>query len=383
MGGSESFIYLDNAATSWPKAPGVAEAVARSLREPLGSPGRGTHAGVVSADRLVFEARTLAAELFHFADPSRLVFTPGTTFSLNLALRGTLGRGARVAVSCMEHNSVMRPLRAMERERGVSVRAFRDNDEFLSILEQKPALLVFMSASNVTGAAFPFARMARDAARLTPDTLVCIDAAQSAGEVPIDLGSFPFDFFCVSPHKGLLSPAGLGLLFLGPRALPEPLLHGGTGSDSESREQPSFLPDRYESGTQNLPAIAGLLAALRYIMDTGVPVLAERRRRALERLREGLRGIEGFRARGGGGWPEDRLSILSITHDHIPLDELARQLDEKGIACRHGLHCAPAAHGAIGTLADGGTVRLSPGPFTTQSDVDRTLAIMRQIGALA
>jgi cysteine desulfurase / selenocysteine lyase len=382
MSDEAPFIYLDNAATSWPKAPGVPQAVARSLTEPFGSPGRGTHAGAVSADRLTFEARTRAARLFNFTEPERLIFTPGTTASLNLVLRGTLRRNAVAAVSSMEHNAVMRPLAALEREAGVSVRIFRDDGEFLRILEERPDLLVFTSASNVTGAAFPFARMAKDAARLSPETLVCIDAAQSAGEVAVDLGSFPFDFFCVSPHKGLLGPSGLGLLFLGPRAAPAPLIYGGTGSDSESREQPVFLPDRYESGTQNLPGIAGLLAAIRYVQETGVLVLAERRKRASEELRDGLLRVPGFRIHGPAA-SEERLSILSITHERIPIDELARKLDESGIACRHGLHCAPAAHEAIGTLAVGGTVRLSPGPFTTHGDVDRTLAVLRQIGAQA
>ncbi len=344
------------------------------------APGRGTHAAAMSADRLTFEARTSAAGLFHFAEPERLIFTPGTTASINLVLRGTLRRGAMVAVSAMEHNAVMRPVRALERQLGLSVRVFRDNGEFLRILEGRPDLLVFTSASNVTGEALPFQEMTQAASRLSPETLICIDAAQSAGEVPIDLGSFPFDFFCVSPHKGLLSPAGLGLLFLGSRALPDPLLYGGTGSDSESEEQPAFLPDRYESGTQNLPALAGLLAATRYILETGPAELAARRKNAAESLRQGLSGIRGFCIHGPAK-PEQRLSILSITHERIPIDELARKLDERGIACRHGLHCAPAAHRAIGTLASGGTVRLSPGPFTTQSDVHQALQALAEIGA--
>jgi selenocysteine lyase/cysteine desulfurase len=280
----------------------------------------------------------------------------------------------------MEHNAVMRPVRALEKELGLSVRVFRDNRTFQQIVEEKPNLLVFTSASNVTGEAFPFQEMAQAASRISPETLICIDAAQSAGEVPIDLGSFPFDFFCVSPHKGLLSPAGLGLLFLGPRAAPTPLFYGGTGSDSESEEQPAFLPDRYESGTGNLPAIAGLLAATRYLMETGVPALAARRKRNAEMLRDGVLGTAGFRIHGPAK-PEQRLSILSITHERIQLDELARKLDERGVACRHGLHCAPAAHRSIGTLSSGGTVRLSPGPFTTQSDVDQAVLALREIGA--
>ena len=294
-----------------------------------------------------------------------------------------------MAVSGMEHNAVMRPLRVLEKELRLTVRVFPSDPEgcpdleaFRGIMREKPSLLFFTSASNVTGTAFPFAEMARSAAGISPDTQIGIDAAQSAGEVPIDLGAFPFDFFCVSPHKGLLSPAGLGLLFLGPRAAPAPLVYGGTGSDSQSEEQPAFLPDRYESGTQNLPAIAGLLAAARSLLETGMAVLAARRRNAAESLREGVADLPGFRVFGPRN-AERRVSILSIAHERMAVDELALTLDERGISCRHGLHCSPAAHRTIGTLSSGGTIRVSPGPFTTQGEVDQTLEALRQIGAEA
>ncbi len=344
------FVYLDNAATSFPKAPGVPQAVAESLQQPFGSPGRGDHVGALSADRLVHEARTAAAGLFGFPDSARLIFTPGTTASLNLVLRGVLQPGDSAAVSSMEHNSVMRPLRALERERHCTVRVFActsfgmpDMESFREILRSAPKLLLFTAASNVTGTLFPFREMAELAARLSPQTLIAIDAAQAAGELSIDLGSFPCDFFCVSPHKGLLAPAGLGLLFLGPRAHPAPLVYGGTGSRSDSEEQPDFLPDMYESGTMNLPAIAGLLAAVRYLAHEGVPQLSARRRQAAEALRDAISSDRGIVIHGPQK-PEDRLALFSLSHERIPLDELALDLDARGIACRRGLHCAPAAH---------------------------------------
>jgi selenocysteine lyase/cysteine desulfurase len=384
---SGPMVYLDNAATSWPKAPGVPEAVARSLQEPYGSPGRGTHAGAVSADRLVHEARNAAAALFDFTDTARLLFTPGTTASLNLVLRGTLRPGSTVAVSAMEHNAVMRPLRALEKELHCTVRSFAcdaggmpDSASFDDALKGRPDLLVFTAASNVSGALFPFQEMAERAARLSPSTLVCIDAAQAAGEVPADLGAFPFDFFCASPHKGLLAPAGLGLLFLGPRASPAPLVYGGTGSRSESEEQPDFLPDRYESGTLNLPGIAGLAAAVSFLAREGVDSLAARSRRAAEELRAGISSIPGFRIHGPGSAVQ-RLPLFSVTHDTIPLDELALALDMRGIACRRGFHCAPAAHRTLGTYDGGGTLRVSPGPFTAASDIDAALRAFTEIGA--
>jgi len=386
MTARSSFVYLDNAATSWPKAPGVAEAAARSLEQPFGSPGRGSHAGALSADRLVFQARSAAAALFGFADPSRLIFTSGTTASLNMILRGCLSAGSLVAVSAAEHNSIMRPLRALEQERGVRARIFAgdarglpDLADFETALSGTPALLLFTAASNVTGALFPFVHMAERAARLSPSTLIGIDAAQAAGDLPIDLSSFPFDFFCVSAHKGLLAPAGLGLLFLSPRASPAPLLYGGTGSDSASDAQPEVLPDRFESGTLNLPGIAGLLAAAHFLAAEGVAALASRRKEAAERIRDGLAGMRGFVVHGPDR-PGDRLSLLSVSHRTLPVDELARKLDERGIACRHGLHCAPSAHRGIGTLDAGGTIRISPGPFTTGEEVEQTLAAFRQIG---
>ncbi len=384
MGARPPSVYLDNASTSWPKAPGVAEAAASSLRDG-GSPGRGSHASALSADRLVYAARKETAALFGFAESSRVIFTPGTTESLNLAIRGTLGPSQAALVSGMEHNAVMRPLRAMQRELGVTVSEFAcdmagrpDLRSFEELMGRAPDLVVFTAASNVTGTVFPFREMARIAAAVSPGTLVAIDGAQAAGETPIDLSTFPFDFFCVSAHKGLLAPPGVGVLFLGPRASPRPLVYGGTGSDSGSEDQPSFLPDRYESGTQNLPGIAGLLAAVRYVAAQGVTELARRRAHAAESLREGLSRLDGVTLHGPGG-REERLSILSMTHRSMPLDELARGLDERGIACRMGFHCAPAAHRTIGTWAGGGTVRLSPGPFTTPGDVDRALASFREV----
>ncbi len=356
------------------------------MRKPFGSPGRGIHRGAISADRLVYEARTAAADLFRFADSARLIFTPGTTSSLNLILRGALQEGDIALVSGMEHNAVMRPLRALEKERRCKVHVFPctsqglpDMNAFREALGGAPKLLLFTAASNVTGALFPFQEMASLAARISPRTLIGIDAAQAAGEIPIDLGSFPFDFFCVSPHKGLLAPAGLGLLFLGPRADPAPLIYGGTGSRSDSEEQPDFLPDRYESGTMNLPAIAGLLAAVRYLAKEGVQKLSARRRGAEERLRDAVSSVSGFVIHGPHK-PEDRLSLFSISHDRIPLDELAMKLDEGGITCRSGLHCAPAAHRTIGTFGRGGTVRVSPGPFTTAGEIARAVSAFRKIG---
>jgi len=385
MGTEGRSAYLDNASTSWPKAPGVVEAVSSSLRDG-GSPGRGIHASALSADRLVYSARKEIAALFRFADPARVIFTSGATESLNLVIRGSLAASQGALVSCMEHNAVMRPLRAMQRELAVDVATFvcdrsgrPDLRSFAEALGRKPDLLLFTAASNVSGALFPFEEMARTAASVSPGTLVGIDAAQAAGERPIDLSSFPFDFFCVSAHKGLLAPPGVGVLFLGPRASPRPLVYGGTGSDSDSEEQPLFLPDRYESGTRNLPGIAGVLAAVRWIAAEGVGDLARRRAGAADALRDGLSGMGGVVVHGPAR-TEERLSLFSVTLEgSVPLDELARGLDERGVACRMGFQCAPAAHRTLGTWESGGTIRLSPGPFTTREEIDLALAAFREV----
>lgn len=376
-------IYLDNAATSFPKAPGVADSVARQISEGGGSAGRSSHGAALDASRLLFAARAETAALFGLSDSARLVFTKNATEALNLAILGAVPDGGTVLTSALEHNSVMRPLRYLESERGVSLRFFScdpeglpDPAELEAGLRSKPDLVVFTAASNVSGAVLPYRDIvARCRALGIP---VCVDASQLAGHRPLDADALGADYLCFPGHKGLLGPGGTGCLLLGPEAFPLPLLRGGTGSASESEDHPDLLPDRYEAGTHNLPGLAGLLAAVRYLAATGIARIGGRERAASDRLAQGLSELPGLRLV-GPALGRDRVSIVSLAVEGMDLGDFGRELDRAGVACRVGLHCAPAAHRSLGTFSLGGTIRLSPGHFTTDGEIDAAVDIIKEI----
>jgi selenocysteine lyase/cysteine desulfurase len=282
----------------------------------------------------------------------------------------------------------MRPLRHLETSRNLRLETFPvdaaglpDFDALSLALRpsargRAPDLLVVTAASNVTGAILPLAAIIAEArARQVP---VLVDGSQLVGHRAIHLDSLGADWFAFSGHKALLGPGGTGGLYIAPgRDLP-PLIHGGTGSVSESEDMPRFLPDAQEAGTHNLPALAGLGAALRWLEETGLSVLAEREEALLSRLEAGLLGLPGLRLLGPAPG-RDRLPILSLLSEGLALDELARELDRRGIAARMGLHCAPAAHRSLGSLSGGGSLRFSPGPFTTAEEIDDCLEAVKEI----
>lgn len=372
-------IYLDNAATSHPKAPGVAAAVAACLEDGGSSPGRASHRLARAASRTMFEAREACAAALGLADADRLVFTGSATEALNLALLGTVPAGGRVAVSSLEHNAVMRPLRHLEATRGVRVRVVPfdpcgrpDPAELRAALAERPDLFALTAASNVTGAPTPAAELLEACRRQGVPSL--LDASQAAGHLDLPAGA---SFVAFSGHKGLLGPAGTGGLWLAPEAAPVPLRFGGTGSDSDRETQPTVLPDRYESGTPNLPGLAGLLAALRWRAGREAE-LRIREAATTEALLRGLLALPGVAAPGPGpGAP--RTPVVSITVAGRDLGELALELDRRDVCTRVGLHCAPAAHRSLGTFAAGGTLRFSPGPFTTDAEIQATLALMEDL----
>jgi cysteine desulfurase family protein len=378
-------IYLDNAATSWPKPEPVYEAADRALRELGGNPGRSGHRMAVEAGRAIGETRLLLARLFGASDPERFVFTANATEAINLALKGLLAPGDRAVTSSMEHNSVARPLRALE-ARGVEVEKLAASPErgldpalLDAALAARPAKLVVLAhASNVTGAVNPLRELG--AVCRARGALFLVDAAQTAGSLPIDIAGDRIDLLAFPGHKGLLGPQGTGGLYIAPGAEPEPLAEGGTGTDSRSLEQPRACPERYESGTRNTPGIAALGAALRYILDRGLGSIEAAESLLLARLVEGLSRIEGVRLFGPppGARRAGAVSILVRGFDPA---EAAAVLDrEFGIAVRAGLHCAPDAHATMGTL-DGGTVRISPGLFTTGEEIELCLEALAQIAA--
>jgi cysteine desulfurase family protein len=376
-------IYLDNAATSFPKPPGVAEAVARCLAETGGNPGRAAHRLAREASRIVFRAREAVAALLGVPDPARLCFTKNATEALNLAILGRVPAGATVAVGSLEHNAVMRPLRHLEATRGVRLRVLpldaggrHRRADLEAILAERPALMVLNAASNVSGALAEVGEIA--AGCRAAGVPLCLDASQWAGHLPLSAADLGVPLLCCSGHKGLLGPAGTGCFYAAPGFEPEPLIRGGTGSRSESEEQPEWLPDRFEAGTANLPGLAGLLAAAEWLAGTGVAELRRREADLTDRLVRGLAALPGVTVLGPPAGAE-RAPVVAITVAGRDLGELALDLDRRDIAVRVGLHCAPAAHRSLGTLPGGGALRLSPGCFTTPADLDATLAILESL----
>lgn len=373
-------IYLDNAATSHPKAPGVVEAVARCLEEGGGSPGRASHVLARRASRTLFGAREALAALLGRPDPARLVFTRNATEALNLVLRGAVPPGGTVALSSLEHNAVMRPLRHLEATRGVrplivpfDASGRPDPGALRRALEARPDLFVLTAASNVSGALTPVEDVAAACAR--HHVPLCVDASQVAGHRPF---AVPCAYLACSGHKGLLGPGGTGALALGPGTDPEPLVLGGTGSASEEEVQPAVLPDRFEAGTPNLPGLAGLLASVTFLAGVGLEAVHAREAALCDLLLRGLLELPGVAAWGPGPG-EDRAPVVSITVEGRDLGEVALELDRRDICTRVGLHCAPAAHRSLGTLGGGGTLRLSPGFFTTEGEIRATLEALEEI----
>lgn len=384
---TDSVVYLDHAATSGKKAPGVSAAVAAYLDGLAANVNRSTYAVSSQAAMHVLECRELLASRFRFPSPSYVVFTPGQTAGLNMVIKGLLRPGDRVVVSSMEHNAVMRPLNQLQRLAGVTIDRVPcapdgtlEPDAILPYLHADTRLAVFTHASNVCGTMLPVLEIGKLLhERGIPFVL---DAAQTAGHVPIDFGALHLSALAVPAHKGLLGPSGLGALLLDPdfSGKLEPLLCGGTGSASDSEEQPAYMPDRFESGTLNLPGIFGLHAALSFLTDAQILSLDESEQRLAERMLDGLLQNKRVRVVGlptGTG----RVGVISI--DCLTMDnaEAAYRLEtEFGICTRCGLHCAPSAHKTLGTFPQG-TVRFSIGYGATEADIDAALAALDAVTA--
>ena len=373
-------IYLDNAATTWPKPKEVAEAVAACIEAVPGTPGRGSHQGARQAARIAFEAREEIAALFDVDDATRIAFCGNATQALNTALFGLLQPGDVVVTSSWEHNAVVRPLHVLE-QKGVVIRKIPPTQEGpldLTALEEAlpgAKALVLTHASNVTGAILPLQEAAALAAR--HGCLVIVDAAQTAGVEEIK-ASWGLHVIAFAGHKGLLGPQGTGGLYVAPQVSVKPLIFGGTGSRSEEREQPSFYPDCLESGTLNTPGLAGLLAGVRFVRTTGMERIRYRESELAEKLRTALRKMQGISMK-GEKQGQLQTAVLSFTVEGIDSNVAALWLEEKaGIICRAGLHCAPWAHEALGTL-ETGTIRLSPGYFNTDAEIEAAIKALHQL----
>jgi len=381
----EKIIYFDNAATSYPKPEEVPQAMFRFSKEVGASPGRSGHRLAVEAARIVFEARERISQLFGVKDSSRVVFGLNATEGINQGLRGLLRPGDHVITSSMEHNSVMRPLRAMMKE-GLEVTILPCSTEgFLDIqgvrksVQKNTKMVVLNYGSNVVGTLQPLEELGSICRE--KDVLFFVDAAQSAGAIPIDMEREMIDLLAFTGHKALFGPQGTGGLVLGERVDEReivPVKRGGTGSRSEQEEQPDFLPDLCESGTPNGVGLAGLLAGMDFVMKEGVPKIREHEKKLTKRLLQGLQEIRGVTVYG----PKDaqkQLSTVSFNFQGAAPSEVGLRLDEEyGILCRVGLHCSPAAHRTIGTFPQG-TVRFSLSYFNRPEEVEFALQVVSQL----
>jgi cysteine desulfurase family protein len=376
-------IYFDHAATSWPKPPGVAEAVTRAVTELGGNPGRGAYKLAVDTARAVHAARRDVARLLGVADAKNILFQPGCTQALNLVLFGLLGPGDRVIACPTEHNAVARPLNVLA-ARGVEIvladsdsAGYVDVDAVEALLAEAPTRAVICQhAGNVTGAIQPVADLA-DVAH-EHGALMLVDGAQAGGHLAVDLGTLGADAWACSGHKGLLGPQGVGVLYLAPGCEPEAFVFGGTGQgESEHPFGPRERPDRYEAGTPNVPGISGLGAAARWLIEHAAEQ-REHETAMASRLVAGIGEVPGYRILGPGP-DEARVPVVSVVHERAHADQLAFALERRyGVAVRSGLHCAPWAHRSLGTLKTG-ALRLSLGFGLTEDDVDVVVSALRTL----
>ncbi len=368
-------IYLDNAATSYPKPAEVAAAIKDALEFCGGNPGRGGHRLAIAAGELLYETRERAAGFFGCDDPFRLAFTLNITMAVNLVLRGFLHSGDHILVSAMEHNAVMRPLSYLQ-SRGIrvdSLPSLSDGTVDLTRMDEcfrpETKLVCVCHESNVNGMIQPI----REIGRITQEhgAWLLADCAQSAGQVPLSIEDDHIDFLCFTGHKGLLGPTGTGGVLFGKRvdlAAVTPLVFGGTGSLSDSTEQPDFMPDRFESGTQNIAGLAGLNAGLKWLASNDFATLAANEREKVLTLCASLEKIPGIQVYRAADL-NCQGSVISVTKDGLDNGIAAMRLEEEyGIMTRVGLHCAPCAHQTLGTFPNG-TIRFGLSPFTTRDDI--------------
>ncbi|HEY4262605.1 MAG TPA: aminotransferase class V-fold PLP-dependent enzyme [Schlesneria sp.] len=374
-------IYLDNAATSYPKPESVYAAVDHYQRHIGVAIGRGAYREATTAQRMLDQCRQSAARLLRAESPDRIVFTLNGTDSLNLALMGVCRPGDHVITAEFEHNSVLRPLRWLKDHRGIDVTVLHsetsgqiDPNHVRSQIRPTTRLITVQQASNVTGIVQPIEGICAVARQANVLTLV--DAAQSAGHLPIDLSQLPIDLLACPGHKGLMGPLGTGLLYVRPgveQAMTSFRL-GGTGTQSEDERQPDAMPDRFEAGNQNAPGLAGLAAGLAYLEERTVAALQQAEAELTERLVQGLRKIPGVTVYGHQS-AAPSVGVVSFNIAGFAPHEAASILDDSfGIQARAGLHCAPGVHRFLGTFDKGGTIRFSIGAFTSVQEIEQALA---------
>jgi cysteine desulfurase / selenocysteine lyase len=380
-------IYLDNAATSFPKPEPVYQALDAFARTSLANPGRAGHRMAVAAERTLDATRHSLNQFFHGAAPERWIFTLNCTDGLNLAIKGIVQPGDHVITTDLEHNSISRPLVALQKTgiisltRVASESGYVDPDAIRNAITPKTSLVAMTHASNVLGTVQPIAAIG--AIVRETGALFLVDAAQSAGVVPVDLRVASVDMLAFPGHKSLYGPTGTGALYVGPRTDGKlrPWREGGTGGDSSSATQPTLLPYLLEGGTPNVLGVAGLAAGIAWVADRGPDNVREHEVGLLQQVVDWVLASGSWRL--AGRWePQTHVGALSlIAPDSLAPQDLGAILDTSfDIAVRPGLHCAPYIHRALGTFPDG-TLRLSPGPFTTPEDISAFLSALSEITA--
>lgn len=371
-------IYLDNSATTFPKPESVVKAVCDGVRFFSANPGRSGHKLSLKTAEIVYNCRKKVADFFNLDDESKVVFTSGCTQSLNTVIKGVLKSGDHCVISCFEHNSVVRPLEKLKNKNiSYSVAKVYPNDfdktvdSFRNSINEKTRLIICTHASNVFGIRLPVERICALAHNY--GILFCLDSAQSAGVLDIDMNKHNYDFVCCAGHKGLYGPMGIGLLLVNCDVLPDSLIEGGTGSESENFLQPTFTPDKYESGTINIPGICGIKKGIEVVSKKGTDSIFKSEMRLIKELYNGLYKINGVKLYTDKPDLVHFAPVLSFSYKDKSSEEIASYLDKKfNIAVRAGLHCAPLAHKFMNTI-DYGTVRISPSIFTTENEINRLL----------
>jgi cysteine desulfurase / selenocysteine lyase len=387
-----SRVYIDNAATSFPKPPGVTEAMVRYAQELGASAGRGAYAEAVETGKAIAECRSLLNTFFNGQDPDHFVFTLNCSDALNIAIKGLIDSGQtsskqHVICTAIDHNSILRPINAM-RERGwvdatvVPVDAktgLVDPDDIRRAIRRETKLIAITHGSNVTGTIQPVRAIGKIARENAVPFVV--DAAQSAGHIAIDVQADCIDLLAAPGHKALMGPLGTGFLYLRPgmEKIVRTLREGGTGSVSEHPTQPQFMPDKYEPGSHNAIGIIGLAAGMRWLMEQTIDKIERDERDLVRTFIDGVTSIEGLTYFGPRG-VKDRIGVFSVRIDGFEPVELAKTLEaDFGILTRPGLHCAPHIHETIGTASTGGTTRFSFGPFLSKQDIKYATDALAQI----
>lgn len=377
-------IYLDNAATSYPKPEKVYEEVIKCMKEYCANPGRGGHAMSIASGRAVLEAREIVSDFFKITNSMQLCFTKNATEGLNTAIKGYIKPGDHVITTCMEHNSVIRPLKTLERDIGIEITIVQGNQygeidpqDVLKSIKSNTRMIVCTLSSNVNGIIMPVKEIGKIARE--KGIAFLLDASQGAGSLEVNVEEMAIDMLAFPGHKGLMGPQGTGGLYIREGIKIKSIYEGGTGSNSENMYQPDIMPDLLESGTLNTPGIVGLWHGVGFINNFGINNMKLYKYMLVKRLYEGMQEIKGIKLYSKNSIDENS-GIVGFNFEGAEATEISYILDKVyNIASRAGLHCAPLAHKTLGTMGIG-IVRLSIGCFNTIEEIDTTLKALREIG---